>query len=595
MSPEALNHIKTALETCETPKERTNEASRLSRYYGVSVKTFWRWAHKAGFRVRSVRSDKGSSEITDADLKLIAARLLVSKQLRSRFSNTVKNVLEQLEREGRTFPVGYERICRLLKDKGLDKAHLSAVPAHIRLISKHPNHVWQFDVTNCLQWHLDKKTGLTERDVELSFYNNKLVKSAKAIKRELLRFVMVDHCTGAFFFWYYYSPGERAEDGADFFFKAFSKKDSLMKEYLNTETGMYQMHGVPFMLVSDKGSILRQKAVCNMMDALGVNVQLHAAGNPRAKGKVERLMSTIGTKFETILKVRRPADLAELNRWALAWCVQHNESFTGKKQQAPAAYWLRIRREELRLCPDEKLFKTLIHRSEVERTVDGSGHISFEGRTYYIPDVNAMRQKIKVKINAYEYPAVDVHFNGYVWTVNPLKTDDYGRTVSPSNVEYGSYRALPHTITQKNVSDLEQIASDEWGVTFKGNKQKRQSLAPEAGTEKIEPAATVTRQEKVSHIQKQGTEIETPNIHAPLTESEPRNYTVTPMFDSSEKRISISDLILRIVREVRKLSVEENKAIKARWKNGVTATEADQIIQNMLNNTEVKHAESHYG
>ncbi|MGE4496318.1 MAG: hypothetical protein AB7E48_00445 [Deferribacterales bacterium] len=592
MSPEALNHIKTSLETCETPKERTIEAARLSEFYGISTASFWRWANKAGFRVRSARSDRGKSELTDDELKLIAARVLVGKQLRNKFTNSVKNALEELAREGFTFPVGYERICSLLREKGYDKESLATIPPHVRLISKHPNETWQFDVTNCLQWHLDKKTGLTERDLEMNFYSNKAVKFLKTIKRELLRFVMVDHCTGAFFFWYYYVPGERAEEGADFFYKAFARKDSLIQTYLNSETGMYQMHGVPFRLVSDKGSILRHKSIINLMDALDVKIELHAAGNPRAKGKVERLMRTIGTKFETILKVRRPVDLAELNRWALAWCINHNQTFVSKKKELPAAeYWLKIRQTELRLCPPEELFKTLIHRADYERTVDGSGHISFHGREYFIKDVNAVRKKVKVTINAYEYPLIDIHFDGHVWKTAPIGTDEYDRLISPANVEYGTYRALPHTITQKHISELEQVAIDNFGVGFKGNKQKRQSIAPERGKEKIKPMDKVIQPEKVHHLQKQGIELVTPDIHAPLTEKEERHYTVTLLFDTGEKRLSTTDLILRIVREVRKLSVEENKAIKARWKNGVTATEADQIIQNML---EVTHAESNY-
>ena len=41
----------------------------------------------------------------------------------------------------------------------------------------------------------------------------------------------------------------------------------------------------------------------NMMAALGVEVQTHEAGNPRAKGAVEGLMRIIGYDFESDLKL----------------------------------------------------------------------------------------------------------------------------------------------------------------------------------------------------------------------------------------------------------------------------------------------------
>jgi hypothetical protein len=458
-------------------------------------------------------------------------------------------------------------------------------------------------VTNCLQWHLDNKTGLGERDLQLEFYPNKVVKTVKKIKRELLRFVIVDHCTGSVFFWYYYSPGERASDGADFFYKAFSGKQSLLQEYLGIGGSHYQMQGVPQILMSDKGSILRQKAIRNLMgtenekgqviDGLRVKVILHAAGNPQAKGKVERMMNTIGTKFETILKIRKPKDLAELNQWALAWCVNYNETFVSRDKKLPAAnYWARISSEQLRLCPDEKIYKQLIRRPSFTRTVDGSGHFSYENRMYYVPDSNACRQEVIVRVNAYEYPAVDVHFDGLVWKCEPNGYDEFDNLITPVDAVIGEeYKAQKYNNNQHLKNELEEIAHGKWGVNFKGHKQKRQSMAPAIGDEKVDPVPVIKTDDKVVHIQRPGTAIDLPELHAPETTAFVNPFTIVP--DNPEERIiSAHEFIKRLVKERGSVSVEENKAIKARWPKGITLTEADRLLNNVeeVFMTEVRHA-----
>ena len=125
--------------------------------------------------------------------------------------------------------VSANRFIARLREENISAKDLLKPSPHQRLLSDHPNHVWQFDVTNCLQYFLDSKKGLGERDTEMTMYKNKIVKTAKAIKKELLRYAVVDHCSGAFFFLYYYASGERAVDGGNFLFHAMRPKDELIK------------------------------------------------------------------------------------------------------------------------------------------------------------------------------------------------------------------------------------------------------------------------------------------------------------------------------------------------------------------------------
>lgn len=616
-------YIKTELENA--PKEiRTARVDELAVFYGVSRQTIWRKANDAGFRVRAEKSTKGETSISERTLDVIAARVSISKRLTKQFTNSVKKAAKDLEKSGAPLPVGYQRVCTLLRERGQDKASLSIPDPHVKLISLHPNHVHQFDVTNCLQWHFKNHGGLKERDVERMFYNNKLVKEAKKIKLELLRFVIVDHCSGAFFFKYYYTTGERAEDGADFFYNAWQNKADLINSMLlnykredgdcspdTVYSGAYQFQGVPKMLVSDKGSILRNKAMMNLMAGLNVRIELHQAGNPRAKGMVEGLMRIIGYDFESDLKIYNIQSLEDLNRFALDWCIARNLENSFRRSFSRAKLWLKIRQEELRLCPDKIIFTKLQHRPEEKRKCDGNGVVSFEGFSYKCPDVNAAYRKVVVKINAYDYPSVDIHFNGFVYSVEPLARDEYGRVETPDAVIYGQYKALKRTETQKAKTHLEQVAKEEWGVGFKGENDKRQAIPPATS---VLPEVALKQDDKVIYLQKQGVEIATPDIHAPLTDEnikyisvyqdcERRETTFSPNKPSMQeggtgerftqryvRLVPISQMIRMYVDEIGKLSVEENKRLKATFKDGVPAEFTITDIYNFLHDDEENKA-----
>ena len=583
----------------------TATVKELAVELNLSVASIWRKANKAGFRVRKERADKNKTVISEDVINYIASRVLISRRRNKQFTNSVKKAYEDYEKEHGKIEAGYERVCAILRQRGLDKERLNLPTPALKLFSLHPNHVHLFDVTNCLQWHFKNKGGLSERDVEKIFYQNKVVKEAKKIKQELLRFVLIDHKSGAFFFWYYYSSGEKASDGLDFFSRAWGDKKELIKNTLGISdyNGKYQFQGLPRLLYSDKGSILKNKAMLNMMAALGVEVQTHEAGNPRAKGAVEGLMRIIGYDFESDLKTHNIQGLEALNAFALNWCLQRNEkaAFRGGTISR-IDFWRKIKASELILSPDYEVFKKLYHKPEVTRVCTVQGIINFEGRKYQCPDTNAYGKTVLIKVNALEYPAIDIHFNGYVYKSEPLEVDEYNNLILPNMATFGSFNALKKTELQHKKEELEQYASAKWGIEYKGKKDKKIAL-PSDNTPKAE---IEIKQDNITYLPKAGKQAEVKDSSEPITvtlcHSEPAQQAKNLNSDSEESKkeelkkpvlIPLHQAIDLVLSEYGKITPIMNKNLKALYPHGVPAELTATDIYNTINKpsvVEVKHA-----
>ncbi len=589
-----------------TPDELITETVKeLSHELNLSVASIWRKANKAGFRVRKERSDKNKTVISEDVINYIASRVLISRRRNKQFTNSVKKAYEDYEKEHGKIEAGYERVCAILRQRGLDKESLNLPTPALKLFSLHPNHVHLFDVTNCLQWHFKNKGGLSERDVEKIFYQNKVVKEAKKIKQELLRFVLIDHKSGAFFFWYYYTSGEKASDGLDFFSRAWGDKKELIKNTLGISdyNGKYQFQGLPKLLYSDKGSILKNKAMLNMMACLGVEVQTHEAGNPRAKGAVEGLMRIIGYDFESDLKTHNIQGIEALNAFALNWCLQRNEkaAFRGGTISR-IDFWRKIKEDELILSPDYEVFKKLYHKPEVTRVCTVQGIINFEGRKYQCPDTNAYGKTVLIKVNALEYPAIDIHFNGYVYKSEPLEVDEYNNLILPNMATFGSFNALKKTELQHKKEELEQYASAKWGIEYKGKKDKKIAL-PSDNTPKAE---IEIKQDNITYLPKAGKQAEVKDSSEPITvtlcHSEPAQQAKNLNSDSEESKkeelkkpvlIPLHQAIDLVLSEYGKITPVMNKNLKALYPHGVPAELTATDIYNTINKhsvVEVKHA-----
>jgi len=579
-----LEHVRNSLMDL-AGKERSARVVSLAAHYGVSSATINRYASACGPRCRKERSSKGQSKVSTAAVLKAGALLLAAKRTSRQIPLPACDALAILNDSGiDTGGASTSRFLSRMREEQVSAQDLLRPTPHVGLLSDHPNHVWQFDVTNCLQYFLDDRRGLGERDEDLVLEKNKIVKTARAIKRELLRYVVVDHCSGAFYFRYFYATGERAADGSQFLFEAMRPKDELIERLWPSayadKIGKYRVHGVPFILMTDRGSIATAKANKALFDALRIDLQTHLPGNPRAKGAVEGMMHHIN-RFEGRLKFRRPSSLEELNRWALDWCIYANAIPLMRGVAPRSALWSYIHPEQLRLCPDEHLYRLAIKEPTITRTAGGDRIIQLDGLKYQVPDPQAAGQKVSVVRHLYEYPAVEVHFNNYVWLCQPIPEDQYGRPAT--GVRYGEFKAIKRTATQKAEVTMEKIA-EGLGLKWRGTGNHRRAEAPPVGQES--PLQVFGHQAakvgNVEFIDRKGTPLE-----IKPADDLPNNRPLA--MDAAEvsrgiaaRRVSITELLRRLRDELGVVPPALNRTLRERYGDGIAIGEMEEAIAGIL-------------
>ena len=586
MSPESVHFIRQEL-TGLAGRERTQRIAELAERFQRHPGSIARIAKKAGVSLRKERSDKGTSKVPEDKVKLASALLLTTRRLTNRITLPACDAKEILEDSGMLdIDVSDAWFVSRLRQEKLSAKHLCAPSPHVTMLSAHPNHVWQFDVTNCLQYFFDDK-GMGERDREMELDKNRIIKAAKAIKRQLLRYVVVDHCTGAFYFRYFYASGERPEDGERLMFEAMRPKDEIIKSLWNGDSdlsdsriGKYRFHGVPLAVYADRGSIARAKKFQNLFEALRIEFFTHLPGNPRAKGMVEGLMSMIN-RFEARLVFRRPRNLDEINLWALDWCIKVNATGLFRGFAPRSALWSKITSEQLRLCPDEATFWRLVSTEPIKKRVSGSLLISHNGRKYRVEDPNLAGEYVFIRENAYESPAIDVYGNGFIWLVPPVPLDDFGRL--SDGVMFGQYKSLKETDVQTAKKELETIASERFGVSWKGTGDKRRAVAPPLGH--VSPLTVFGHQtEKLGNLElmdRKGT---------PLEVAPPEPIPNKPLLHGAHEvsRAGMSRMIplIDFMRQLRDeiggpIPPELNRSLKDQHPDGVPVDDAPALIDQL--------------
>lgn len=614
VSTTILDHIEASLRGLSA-KEAAPRIKALAVHYGVTTATINRWASQRGIRFRKERSNKGQSKATRDVCMGVSTLQWTSRRVSNKIPLPACDAMQMLEDSGReTGGVSIPWMRARLRQERLSAKHLTAPSPHVRLLSDHPNHVCQFDVTNCLQYFLDTKKGMGERDTEMTMYANKVVETVKTIKKQLLRYVFVDHCSGAFYMEYFYASGERAADGADFLYRAMRPKDELIKKtwpdscpgtrtdlsgdtfrspvelpkhvplpvHVPSKLGKYRFHGVPFILVADRGSIVSAKANQALFDYLRIKLEPHMPGNPRAKGAVEGMMKYIN-RFEARLKFQRPADLEELNRWALDWCIYVNAVCKMRGSAPRSIQWSSITAAQLRLCPDYAQYHLGIKEPTITRTAGGDRIISVDGLSYQVPDSQAAKQVVSVVRHPYEFPKVEVHFNGYVWLCDPIPRDQYNRLTN--GVRYGEYKSPRHTETQKAKTEMEKKA-EELGITWKGTGDKRMAVAPPVGF--TSPLTVFGHQaDKVGNIEfieRKGTPLAVKQPEAP--ENQAITSSAAEVSRSiAARRISFYTFLKQLSAEIGIVEPPLHETLRVKYENGIEINEAEEVISKIAEGT----------
>lgn len=363
---------------------------KYSKILGVSVKTLYRMIAEASPTGRAKRCDAGESSLDDSTLKLIAAMMLNSVRGNGKQTMDIPTARQILLAQGVEIPVSDSRIAVLLKEKGYDIQGMKAAEPCVRMRSLHPNHVHQVDPSLCLLYYSPDGKQHLIRDEEA--YKNKPFMQGKE-KLKLWRYVMVDHYSGTICHRYYQTEGENMLTLWEFLQYGWGIKEN--------ERAVF--HGLPEILVCDKGSANTSGAIANALRSLRVRLIPHTVGNARAKGSVEDANNLIEKLFESRLKLQPVSSVEELNEYAEQWDALINanllEGYDSRLTRAKMArtnLWLKIRPEELVELPEGAA--SLLMRNAEDRKVDSSLTVSCRNRLYSVAGMVGIRPAMTVKV-----------------------------------------------------------------------------------------------------------------------------------------------------------------------------------------------------
>jgi transposase InsO family protein len=415
--------------------ESTPRVQSAARAMGISVQTCWRWLRDAGFASgRKRRADAGTLKALTADqvrqmaaIKLAGARetgkVLPTLEMVRRIANA--NAAADADTgEVRHTTAHISTIARAMRTLGCHTDQLMRQsPAH-SLRSLHPNHVWQVDVSTCVLFYLSN--GGIEICDQAAFNKNKPSSFERVQELRVQRYLVVDHCTGAYYL-HYLDGHETARNLLDFLIPAFHQRAGR------------PMYGVPKILMADPGSAQASGVFRSIERALDMQVIVHEAGNPRAKGAVESLHNHIEHGFEGRLHAQQVRDFAHLNALADIWSAAHQSSAVHSRHgQTRYAAWMRIKPSELRIAPGIEITRSLVMAEPVSRVVSGLLTITFAvpghgQRTYSVAGVPgaAPKEKLFVVSSPYTLPDIDVLVSDaggreIRHRLSPIVVDDWG-------------------------------------------------------------------------------------------------------------------------------------------------------------------------
>jgi len=397
--------------------KRKMAAQQLMRLWSCSERTVYRLARAGGWSSgRRTRSDKGRRSLDNAQIETIERFVQLSKR-KDRHTIMPMNVaLDVAIGAGYiSEPISCSTLNRYLREDRMTRRqieHDTDLGPHINMISKHPNHVHQFDITNCVQYFFGRdgpSAALKHRDMKKEFYIKK-PENIKKIKKSLLRFMLVDHYSNAFYVQYRYAAGERAIDVCEFLLEVWAGPGSDCDQNVALPAGIYPLRGLPEILVFDGGSANVSDMVSHLTGSLNVRTIPHLPGNPRAKGSVEGMMWFWEQQFESRLSIQPAPDLDTLNRWALEMCARLNaEKPLSRTGISRSKMWLTIPPDKLRTLPPMETCKELLRSKPEERTVMSNLIVKYKGSEFRVPDPNLEGKKVLISLNPYRWAPAQAH------------------------------------------------------------------------------------------------------------------------------------------------------------------------------------------
>ncbi|MDR1276165.1 MAG: transposase [Candidatus Accumulibacter sp.] len=311
-TPDLLQELFTLRDEIGTaPRgERSARVRRFAERIGKNPSTVYTWlrAH-AGYRSgRKKRADAGSTALPKETLHFIAAAKREGIRGNGKATLPTAVAMNIAHTNGIEVPISEGRVNALLRAHRMDVKAQLAARNHITLRSLYPNHLHQIDPSLCLLYYTPKGQAIM-RDEE--FYKNKPARIEK-VRLKVWRYVRYDHASGSIDVRYFEAVGENQQSLFEFLLYTWGRQEGRVS------------HGVPRILLWDKGSANTSFAIRNLLDALGVEHQTHAVGHSWGKGGVEQGNNLVETHFESRLRFEPVESVEQLNTAAAAWVRDYN-------------------------------------------------------------------------------------------------------------------------------------------------------------------------------------------------------------------------------------------------------------------------------
>ncbi len=451
-------------------RERKTLLESAADLLGFSVKSVRRYlAQETGWKPeRKTRRDKGISSVSQDYAMLVAGIQQTGKRATGKVLNSVNSVQDILAgngilpvdaKTGETKAVSASTVRRAMKNYHLDNSVLKKSTPAVAQKSLHPNHVWELDASVCVLFYLPNGKVKSVDDKEA--YKNKPENLEKIGRDKVIRYVITDHYSG-FIFVRYSTGAEDAKGVLDTLIEAISKRS----EY-------DPMHGVPEILVMDKGAGNKSGMIHAFCENLGIQTVFHKTGNPRAEGQVENAQNLVEKNFEGRLRFSNITTLQELQTACDKWRIHFNaREILRRASKTRASLWTSISQEHLKIC-EKDVLREIACWQAVTRKIDGNFEISvatkkFGKQTY---DVSALSlygisngYEVNVFLNPFTAPDITVKFqqpDGSLVQMDfsPLVFDEAGfRADAPVIGE--AFDAHKKTEAENALEKIEKLAFD---------------------------------------------------------------------------------------------------------------------------------------
>lgn len=555
--------------------DRGRIVTRLAETLNRSLNTTYQYLKKYGAweSGKKPRKGKGETCVPEALCRKIAGLVVCGDRANGKRPMCIKDAVKRWEANGEgiadpetgevTMP-SVETISRAMRRYGCHPDQLRVASPSVRMRTEYPNRLWQADASVCVLYRI-RGTGNIGLMKEESYNEKKPENLIKIRNTRIVRYIVVDHCSGNFYLRYEQAAGEDAKGFLDTLIDAI------------TDRGPQDvMHGVPEILYTDPGPGPASSLVTGFCGQMGITPAQHVPGRARATGSVEKCQDIVECKFESRLRFLEVPDVAQLqvlaDRWRRYFCATAIHTRTKKTRND---VWLSIPAEKLRTV-EADVMHSIAAWGEVRCQVKDDFTISADTRTHYgvrrydLRELGyhglQVRDSVSVRLNPYKAPSIIAVIEKpdgekLSFEVPPMQFDGAGFDLGAPAFGEG-FKAMPKTRAEKT---LEAIKKEAYGVQSveEADKMRRAGKPAYAG---IDIMADV--KEAPVYLKKAGTPL-------PLEE---KKADVPPM-----KRLSFALMMRRDHPDVWRDDNTDECAewLRTRYPDTVPGNEIEAVIERM--------------